>query len=309
MSKTSYTVFILSLLNDLIYFKTKLLISKIINQRNDLFKYYRNILTIIANTERLSLAKTITLVETYLRSIDHIREYYSREEANYILEHKVFIKALNDTINILEVQGALSIYSRILFLIASLNHLITYKPDLSRYLLRLNNLLTLPVPPHADDAKIIDFVKPGEEIIFVPGSIYTLWALEILIEKLLSRDYYIKLLICNNDFELCISKNNVMRYWKHLISKDKIKIEFIDCNNIASLFKHNTTVIINKLVIYHILDNINRLTKTLNPILVFNPSYTVLQKILGHTPIVISVTSLRDILFRRYSMEKTRGVT
>ncbi len=301
MSKPSYGSLLLSLLNNLLFFKTRLLFRKTTNEHK-LFNHYRNIFSIISNIDTLSLTKPCILVEKYFRSVGYLKEYYDLEEAEYISIHGVLRKALAEEVNILRIQGASSIYSRMLFLLASLNYLVLFKPELARYSLQLNNILSMPVPPQADEAKILDLLKPGEEITFIPGNIYSAWALEILIKDLISQGYRVKLLVCNEEFELNINKNNVLRYWRQIIDKEGVELVFINCYKGLLSTNSSVVVVLNNLLIFHILDKIGELTDHDNAILVFNPMYTVLQEILGSTPIVISISSLRNILFRRYNM-------
>jgi len=263
------------------------------------YQHYRNLISIIIGLDKPSVYKTAFLSEKYLRSIPEIRKYYELKEANYLEIHSILRKALYDEVKILNIQGAESLLSRILFLLASISHILPYAPDLSKYILQLSNILAIPVPPKADEAKAIDLLKPGEEIDLFVGDIHSFWIIEVLTSILNNRGYYVKLIFCLEEYETNINYNNYKRYIQLLGNKESIQVDFIKCSqlNSSTYLGEETFIIINNLILYHIIDNIDKLHGS-NIYLVFNPNNTPLQKILGSIPIVISIENLRNILLK-----------
>ncbi len=298
MRKTyNHHALLLSMVNSILSNKINILLKSRVKGQ-DLFKHYRNMLSIMLSIDEPSIYRVALLLEKYIRSIESVREYYDLEEAEYIQIHHVLKKSLTDEIGLLKIQGASSILSRLLFLAASVNPLIAGKPELAKYVLQLANILSMPVPPQADEAKVVDLLKPSEELWVFAGSLYSLWVLDLFLRELVDRGYHVSLYICSEAYELNLSGLNASRHLKNMPSQ--LRIEEVDCGKIivredSGVFK----LVLNNLAIYRVLDTMYRHREVGNTVLVFNPIGSPLQEILGLTPIVISIESLKNILFKR----------
>lgn len=289
---------LIELLNQILYLKTKSLTNSSISD-NDVLIHYKNILSIIINTEQFSLTKILLLIEDYLRTINSVREHYEYEETNYITIHSTLRKTLFEEISLLKKQGASSIYSRLLFLTASLNPLIPSRVDLSKYYANLNNILSIPVPPSASEAKIIDLLLSTDTIGIVPGSIYSTWVLETLVNELISNQNSVEIIVCRENYDYNINVKNIYRLMRECIDNKLINLKETSCLRISSLKETDYLIICNNLAIYNILDNIDKFgsNTSSNYLIVFNPLNTVLVENFGIAPVVISISTLKNILF------------
>ncbi|MET1159911.1 MAG: hypothetical protein ABWW65_03025, partial [Thermoprotei archaeon] len=211
--------------------------------------------------------------------------------------HHILKKALVEESNILRIQGAFSVLSRLLFLTAVVNPIIHIEPDLTKYIFKINSILSMPVPPKASDAKVLDLLKSGDSVTVVTGSIYSVWVLQVLIDEMLNMGIKPDVLICSQEYELNISSKNYMRYFREYIDRKIVKI--YDClTRITELYDltDTITIILNNLVLYKILDTIRHYRGSDNILLAFNPLNTPLQLVFGSTPLVISVSTLKKML-------------
>lgn len=287
---------IVELFNQILYSKTKLLTNSSIGDK-DVLTHYRNLLSIVANIEQFTLSKTLLLIEEYLRSIDSVREYYNREEANYITIHAAMRKSLLEEVSILKIQGASSICSRLLFLMASLNPLISYRIDCSKYYVNLHNILSMTAPPGASEAKIIDLVTSSDTVSIIPGNIYSTWVLETLVNELLVNQINVEILVCRENYDLNISMKGIQRLLREIVDKKEIVLNEIDCLKKYSYRESDYMIISNNLAIYSILDDIDKFKYSSYYLVAFNPINTVLVEKLGIAPVVLSISTLKNILF------------
>jgi len=284
------------LIHAIILSKLKLLIRNKKISIDAITRHYKNMLSIVVNIDKIELAKTALLIEKYSRSVPSIKEYYDLEEASYIELHYVLRKALLDEVGIMRIQGASALLSRLLFLLAVTNPVIHYRIDLTKYLSYLNTVLSMPVPPRASEAKVVDLLKPGDRIGVVVGSIYSLWILEVFLREALDEGFKISLYICSEEYELNANRRNYTRYLRGLLEEvDIAVVNCVECLEREAL-QNELLVVTNNLAVLSIIDCLSTDKSLDNTLLLFNPINTPLQEVFGSTPIAMSVEGIRNSL-------------
>ncbi len=291
----SYEDILIRIIEKIIEHKISILLSTDLSPRNK-YEHLKNMFSIVINIDIPSIYRTAYMLEKYMQTIDQVKKLYEVREATYITIHYNLRKNLYEEVEILKIQGAETLLSRILFLAASINKLIGLTPLPSKYLLNLNKILSMPVPPSSEEARTLDLINPGNRICIFPGSINLLWIYVVVIKELMRKGYNITLYVSKESYEDSLYRGNVTRYINEL---DSIDIFFTEpCREILCNRRCALSIIANIPCIYYILDNLETLDNLGNTLLVFNPIKTPLEETLGLTPIVISVESLRNILFK-----------
>jgi len=293
--KSRIEYFKLSLLHDILFHKLNMLLS--IQSDKSIHKHYKNILYIASNLDESNFVKTIILVEKYIHTIDYLRAYIDRSVNEYMLIHETLRKILYDETRILEIHGALTLNSRLLNLASSLNYIIPYKPPVEKYLKIAGEVLTKPISPQADEAKILDNIEFESKVLLIPGSIYSTWVLNVLVDQLIKQGVQIAMYICSEKYEFNVYSNNYTWFFKDYLFNKNIEFKIIDCSkeslNIPSSI--NVCIVMNSLAILNIINNMeDYLDRSI--LLAFNPHYTTIQNYIYNAPIIMSVSNLRDML-------------
>jgi len=264
----------------------------------NLYNYYRGLASIILNIDKPSIYKTSLLMDRYIRSIEFVKKYYEMMIAKYIDIHPFLVKSLRDEINILLIQGAESLLSRILFLIASMNHVIDIEADVGKYVANLNNILSIPVPPRAGDAKAIDLVKPGDNVCILIGDIQSLWAWSVFLNELFRNEANPIIHVCDEQYGLNTTISYLRRFLPMDMRKNPEVINSHECVLSLNMLNDCDYILVaNKLAIYSVIDNIDK-KYPYNILLLLNPVNTTLGVLTGSTPIVINIMDFKNILFR-----------
>jgi len=287
--------FKLSLLHDILFHKLNMLLS--IQSDKPVHKHYKNILYIAANLDESNFMKTIILIEKYIHSIDYLREYIDRSVNEYMLLHETLRKILYDETRILEIHGAITLNSRLLNLASSLNYIVPYKPPVEKYLKITGEVLSKPIPPQADEAKILDNIESDSRATLIPGSIYSTWVLNVLVDMLIKQGVRVAIYICSERYEFNIYSGNYTWFFKDYLFNQSIEFKITDCSREHLIIPSpsDICIVMNSLAILNVINNIEYYSNK-DLLLAFNPYYTTIQNYVYNAPIVMSVNNLRDML-------------
>lgn len=269
------------------------------SSNNDIWRHYKNLITLIVNMNEYSMYKFALLSNMYIYSTHEGRKFYDLRKAEYLDINYSLLKALREEIKLLKIHGAESLFSRILFLAASVNRLDTTRELVIKYVKKLGNILTIPVPPQADSARVLDHVSSSNRVGFIMGSIYTWWILKNIIDLLLDRGVHIEIILFRDHYEDYVSRDDVKRLRIDGFNTD---IHYIDPARIdlAKISRRYDIVLnINYLVTLYVIESLIHSEKPLerslvNIINIFNPANTPLEEVFGLSPIIISLDELRN---------------
>jgi len=85
------------------------------------YEYYRGVLSIVLSMDEPALFKAFGLIERYLRGLKCIKLFVEEAESKYYTVHDVLKKLLISELELMKIHGALTLYSRLVFMNASLN--------------------------------------------------------------------------------------------------------------------------------------------------------------------------------------------
>ncbi|ADI32366.1 hypothetical protein [Staphylothermus hellenicus] len=269
------------------------------SSNNDIWRHYKNLVTLIVNMNKLSMHKFALLSNKYIYSTREGRKFYDLRKAEYLDINYSLIKALRDEINLLRIHGAESLFSRILYLAASVNRLDTTRESVIKHVRKLGDILTIPVPPQADSARVLDHVSSSSRVGFIVGSIYTWWILKNIIDLLLDRDVLIEIILFKDKYEDYVSRDDVKRLHIRELSIDILYIDPVKIDLEKMSRKYDIILNTNYLVTIYVIESLILNKKSLdksrvNIINIFNPINTPLEEVFGLSPIIISLDELRN---------------
>jgi hypothetical protein len=261
--------------------------------------HYRNLVALMLTMNNPQPYKFLVLANKYVYSTSTGRRYYGMIEAEYLEVNNQLVKSLFDEIGILKIQGAETILSRLLFLLASINRIEVTRDTLLNYFSKINTILSIPTPPKASNARIIDLATEQSRIGLFIGTVNTWWVISVLIRLLAEKNIDYELIVFDNSFEDYITSNNINRYMQD--QGVKISIAKQEHLNIEELGRrYDLLFIANYLAVMKIIEEYICIgEKTIygeNILLVFNPINTPLEEVFGMSPIVINVNDLKNII-------------
>jgi hypothetical protein len=261
--------------------------------------HYRNLVALMLTMNNPQPYKFLVLANKYVYSTNTGRRYYGIVEAEYLEVNNQLVKSLFDEISILKIQGAETILSRVLFLLASINRIEVTRDTLLNYLSKINTILSIPTPPKASNARIIDLATEQSRIGLFIGTVNAWWVINVLIRLLAEKNIDYELIVFDDSFEDYITFNNINRYIQN--QEAKISIAKQEHLNIGELSKrYDLLVIANYLAVMKIVEEYLCLgEKTMygeNTLLVFNPISTPLEEVFGMSPIVINADDVKNFI-------------
>jgi len=294
LGKTLWRRLAIEILSDYVH-SVAGLIASLCGSDERVYEYYRGVLSIVLSMDEPALFKAFSLIERYLRELKCIKLFIEEAESKYSTVHDVLKKLLISELELMKIHGALTLYSRLVFMNASLNYLIPLKPDISKYVTRIRSFLTAPTPPQADESRIVDLLKPGDTVAVIPGDIHGAWILEVFAKMLAEAGVAVKILLCSERYWTSLCRYSY-RVFRDLESG--VEVLFTDCSKLAVTPDTGLLLVSHPLVVIKFIENLASSGNYSDSgvLLAFNPQNTVLQKLFGPTPVVISTASLKSLL-------------
>ncbi len=261
--------------------------------------HYRNLAALMLTMNNPRPYKFLVLANKYVYSTNTGRRYYGMNEAEYLEVNNQLVKSLSDEVSILKIQGAETLLSRLLFLLASINRIEIPRDTLLNYFSKINTILSIPTPPKASNARIIDLATEQSRIGLFVGTVNTWWVISVLIRLLAEKNIGYELIVFDNSFEDYITSNNISRYIQGQDIKTSIaKQEHLSIEELGR--KYDLLFIANYLAVMKIIEEYLCLGEKImygeNTLLVFNPIGTPLEEVFGMSPIIINANDVKNII-------------
>ncbi len=229
---------------------------------------------------------------------------YRIEINNYLKMHNILSRRLDEELKYLKIQGYESVGSKLLFILSSM---VRWSPlmvtEVVKYANRVNELLKIPIPPWAENARIIDLLNPGSKVLFFLGSILTSWIIGSILDILHEKKVEINIMVCRQEYEDYVNLQNAYS----LFGDHAQNIYAVDCSKAEAIIDqwshgHDLVVNSNYLSILSLIDGLiaNNIPADISSqgiLFVFNPKDTPMYRLarFGQFSVVASLEELIDL--------------
>ncbi len=168
---------------------------------------------------------------------------------------------------------------------------------------RVNELLKIPIPPWAENARIIDLLNPGSKVLFFLGSILTSWIIGSILDILHEKKVEMNIMVCRQEYEDYVNLQNAYS----LFGDHAQNIYAVDCSKAEAIIDqwshgHDLVVNSNYLSILSLIDGLiaNNIPADISSqgiLFVFNPKDTPMYRLarFGQFSVVASLEELIDL--------------